>query len=257
MFPTMPLFDAHLHIIDARFPLYENNGYLPPIFTCSDYCEAMSSYLLAGGAIVSGSFQKFDVSYLVDALEKLGNTYIGVVQLPYGCSDADLIRLNHKGVRAVRFNLKRGGSEDVKHIYEFSKRIFDLVGWHVELYVDSKNLDVLYNTLIQIPKVSIDHLGLSQGGQKTLLKLVAKGVKVKATGFSRTDFNALGFMAEIHSENPEALMFGTDLPSTRAPRPYSDDDFFAIVNHFNEDDCLKIFKTNAIHFYRPAGYFNN
>ena len=31
------VFDAHLHIIDPRFPLQENNGYLPPTFTVGDY----------------------------------------------------------------------------------------------------------------------------------------------------------------------------------------------------------------------------
>jgi len=33
--PTLrhPLFDAHLHIINPRFPLVPNAGYLPPSFT--------------------------------------------------------------------------------------------------------------------------------------------------------------------------------------------------------------------------------
>ena len=30
---TRPVFDAHLHIVDPRFPLVENNGYLPDPFT--------------------------------------------------------------------------------------------------------------------------------------------------------------------------------------------------------------------------------
>jgi hypothetical protein len=29
-------------------------------------------------------------------------------------------------------------------------------------------------------------------------------------------------LATIYGINPKALMFGTDLPSTRAPRPYRD-----------------------------------
>jgi predicted TIM-barrel fold metal-dependent hydrolase len=31
------VFDAHLHIIDPRFPLVPNKGYLPPAFTVADY----------------------------------------------------------------------------------------------------------------------------------------------------------------------------------------------------------------------------
>jgi predicted TIM-barrel fold metal-dependent hydrolase len=30
------IFDAHLHIIDPRFPLIPNQGYLPDHFTCRE-----------------------------------------------------------------------------------------------------------------------------------------------------------------------------------------------------------------------------
>ena len=30
-------FDAHFHVIDRRFPLYENNGYIPEDFTVDQY----------------------------------------------------------------------------------------------------------------------------------------------------------------------------------------------------------------------------
>ena len=36
---TPPIFDAHCHIIDSRFPLVPNNGYLPEPFTVEDYLE--------------------------------------------------------------------------------------------------------------------------------------------------------------------------------------------------------------------------
>ena len=58
------LFDAHLHSIDKRFPLTPNNGFLPDPFSCEEYLARMKGYDLAGGAIVSGSFQAFDQSYL-------------------------------------------------------------------------------------------------------------------------------------------------------------------------------------------------
>ena len=35
-----------------------------------------------GGAVVSGSFQGFDQSYLLDALDQLGPSFVGVTQLP-------------------------------------------------------------------------------------------------------------------------------------------------------------------------------
>ena len=54
----MKVFDSHLHIIDPSFPLYENQGFLPAPFAVKDYLQAVNSVDLAGGAIVSGSFQK-------------------------------------------------------------------------------------------------------------------------------------------------------------------------------------------------------
>ena len=70
--PHGPIFDAHLHIIDERFPLVANAGYLPPQFTADAYRAAVAPLGVCGGAIVSGSFQALDQSYLRDALDRLG-----------------------------------------------------------------------------------------------------------------------------------------------------------------------------------------
>lgn len=244
------IFDCHFHIIDRRFPLVPNNGYLPDDFHCDDYLERVKSFDLAGGAIVSGSFQAFDQTYLLDTLRKLGPGFVGVTQLPASVSDDELLRLNEAGVRAIRFNLKRGGSERVENLESFAKRVHELAGWHVELYIDSKDLPDLQTTLTKLSAVSIDHLGLSKVGFNTLLKLVEHGVHVKATGFGRVDFDVKEAMQRICSINPDALMFGTDLPSTRAPRPYTDDDIIVVVEALGEKIAQKVFCDNAINFYR-------
>jgi hypothetical protein len=46
-------------------------------------------------------------------------------------------------------------------------------------------------------------------------------------------------------------MFGTDLPSTRAPRPYEDDDYTLILQTLGEEKAATVFYKNAIEFYRP------
>lgn len=58
------IFDAHLHVIDPRFPLILNKGFLPDPFTAEDYLKKTSSLDVVGGAVVSGSFQGFDQDYL-------------------------------------------------------------------------------------------------------------------------------------------------------------------------------------------------
>lgn len=247
------LFDAHFHIIDGRFPLVPNQGYLPEMFTCEDYLARMKGYRLAGGAVVSGSFQAYDQSYLIDALKNLGPGFVGVTQLPASASDEELLRLNGSGVRAVRFNLKRGGSEDIRHLEKFARRINDLAGWHVELYVDARELGDLYETLVGLAAVSIDHLGLSGDGFPVLLKLAERGVRVKATGFGRIDFHVPAALKELCAANPETLMFGTDLPSTRAPRPYRDDDFTLVIETLGEEKAKKVLWENAAAFYGVTG----
>lgn len=249
---VLPVFDAHLHIIDDRFPLVPNQGYLPAPFSADDYLQRMRGYRLAGGAVVSGSFQAFDQAYLLAALGTLGPTFVGVTQIPATVADEELVKLDAAGVRAVRFNLKRGGSEAVGQLERMALRVHERVGWHVELYVDAKALPELKQTLLALPAVCIDHLGLSQAGFADLLELVAHGVHVKATGFGRIDFDARTALREIVAVNPDALLFGTDLPSTRAPRPYRDDDFTLLRDTLGDELARKVLCDNAVAFYRPG-----
>src|SRR5436190_1640341 len=39
----LPFFDAHFHVIDSRFPLFENNGFLPEEFTVEQYRDRTSA----------------------------------------------------------------------------------------------------------------------------------------------------------------------------------------------------------------------
>lgn len=247
-----PLFDAHLHIIDPRFPLIPNQGYLPDPFTVADYRARTAAYNLVGGAIVSGSFQAFDQSYLRAALAELGPGFVGVTQLPATVSDAEILDLHAAGVRAVRFNLKRGGSAEISDLEAMAQRVHALAGWHVEIYADARDLSELFSLLISLPAVSIDHLGLSSAGLPTLLQLVEAGVRVKATGFGRVDFPVATALHELCAVNPDALLFGTDLPSTRAARPYADDDFLLVVDALGEELARKVFCTNARNFYQQV-----
>ena len=247
------IFDAHLHVIDPRFPLVPNRGYLPDPFTAEDYLERVGSLGVVGGAVVSGSFQAFDTSYLLDALRVLGPSFVGVAQLPVSIPDEEVVRLHEAGVRAVRFNLERGGSETLENLENLAKRVYEISGWHAELYVDSSHLAEMEATLARLPRVSIDHLGLSNSGFRTLLKLVEQGARVKATGFGRLDFEPVEAMQEISAANPDALMFGTDLPSTRARRPFRDEDVDAVVEALGEHLARKALHDNAVAFYRPDG----
>jgi predicted TIM-barrel fold metal-dependent hydrolase len=249
--PRAAIFDAHLHIIDPAFPLIANEGFFPEPFTCADYAARTADLGIAGGAVVSGSFQGFDQSYLRAALKVLGPSFVGVAQLPVSVSETEIASLDSAGVRAVRFNLKRGGSEGLEHLETLARKVHDTAGWHVELYVESRHLSELYERLRGLPALSIDHLGLTDDGFDVLLRLVEVGAKVKATGFGRVELDPAHAMRAIVAANPEALMFGTDLPSTRAVRPFRDEDVALVRDTLPEDVVRKVLWDNATHFYRP------
>jgi len=244
------LFDAHCHIIDKAYPLIPNNGYVPDFFSVDDYLARTHDLGVVGGAVVSGSFQGFDQTYLIAALKRLGAGFVGVTQLPASVTDAELEALNQHGVRALRFNLKRGGSEQLDQLESLAKRVYDCVGWHSELYIDSRELAPLYERLLRLPALSIDHLGLSHEGLPALLRLAEHGVRIKACGFGRVEFDVPQVLNDIHAANPNALMFGTDLPSTRAPRTFENNDIDIVVNALGETGAQKALWQNARDFYR-------
>ncbi|MFJ8236019.1 amidohydrolase family protein [Ureibacillus sp. NPDC094379] len=245
----MRIFDAHFHIIDFDFPIIENQGYMPPSYGVEDYQKETADLNVLGGAIVSGSFQGFDQSYLLKALKQMGPTFCGVTQLPFTVTDEEIIDLNKNGLKALRFNIKRGGSEDLSKLDYFARRVHDLVGWHSELYIDAKELPDIAPTIEKLPAISIDHLGLSEEGLPHLLKLVEKGVHVKATGFGRVELNIENALKSIYEVNPDALMFGTDLPSTRAERHFEYGDIELIGQLFDDQSTDKILYENAFKWY--------
>ena len=114
--PARRLFDSHCHIIDHRFPIVPNQGYTPPNFPLEDYLAQVKPLGVIAGAVVSGSFQANDQTYLMDTLPKLGTGWVGVTQIPNDHPDAEIVKLNAIGIRAVRFNVFRGRIDSVDEI---------------------------------------------------------------------------------------------------------------------------------------------
>jgi len=182
----------------------------------------------------------------------LGPTFVGVTQLPADCPDEQIVELDRAGVRAVRFNLLRGGSAGLADIDALGHRVFEVAGWHSEFYLRSADLADLATVLLGLPRISIDHLGLTADGFEVLLRLVDAGAKVKATGFSRCDLDITEALRRINETNPGALMFGTDLPGTRAPRPFAGTDIDLLQTALYADDLTDVMYHNAVRLYRPT-----
>lgn len=249
----MPLFDAHFHIVDPRFPLIANDGYLPPPYVVDEYRAATAALDVRGGAVVSASFQGFDQTYLLAALRALGPGFVGVAQLETDAPAASIRALDAAGVRALRFNLFRGGVRDFDGIEAFARRVHDLAGWHAEFYVDGASLAPIAARLAGLPRIVIDHLGMTADALPRVLDLVAGGAKVKATGFGRVSLDVAATLRAIADVDDTALMFGTDLPSTRARRPFEAADVALLRAALGPERAAKAMWSNALGLYRPAG----
>ncbi len=57
-------------------------------------------------------------------------------------------------------------------------------------------------------------------------------------------------MRAIYNANPCSLVFGTDLPSTRAPIPYDDSDYLRLFDYFDDAEIVNITLKNACKLYR-------
>jgi predicted TIM-barrel fold metal-dependent hydrolase len=156
-----------------------------------------------GGAVVSGSFQGDDQTYLLDALERLGPGFVGVTQLPPTVGDDEVLALDAAGVRGVRFTLARGGTLDV----DLALRVHEVAGWHAEVY--ATDLPAHEPALRRLPRLVIDHLGMNPEGLATAVRL---GAMVKATPRATHDARAVA---------PDRVMYGTDLPGTRTDRTFT------------------------------------
>lgn len=244
------LFDSHCHIIDHRFPIVANQGYTPPNFPLEDYLAQAKPLGVVAGAVVSGSFQANDQTYLMDILPRLGPSWAGVTQIPNDYPDAEIAKLGKLGVRAVRFNVFRGRIDSVDDIVSLATRCHAVAGWHSEIYADAAALAPHADKLSKLPQLCIDHLGMTQAGVPVLLDLVAAGCKVKATGFGRVKLDVPKTLEQVAAKNPNALVFGTDIPSTRAERPFMAADIELMEKVLGPALAAKAFWDNPLALYK-------
>jgi predicted TIM-barrel fold metal-dependent hydrolase len=155
------------------------------------------------------------------------------------------------GIRGVRFNMYRGRIDSVDEVVALATRCHAVAGWHSEIYADAAALKLHPGALSKLPQLCIDHLGMTQAGVPVLLDLVAAGCKVKASGFGRK-LDVPKTLASVAQTSPQALVFGTDIPSTRAERPFMPSDIDLMENVLGPELTRKAFWDNPLALYRVA-----
>ena len=59
---------------------------------------------------------------------KWGPDFCGVTQLPFTATDDEIVHSDQQGVEVLRFNVKRGGSEDISKLDYFARSVNGLAG---------------------------------------------------------------------------------------------------------------------------------
>lgn len=244
------IFDSHCHIIDHAFPLVANQGYTPPHFPLEQYMQQAVPLGVRAGAVVSGSFQAFDQGYLKSLLPRLGRGWVGVTQVPNSIGDDEIAGLSAIGVRALRFNMFRGRIDSVDELVALARRAHAAGGWHAEIYADAAALAPHADKLAKLPQIVIDHLGMTEAGVPVVLDLVVAGAKVKATGFGRVKLDVARTLERVAAKSPDALVFGTDIPSTRAERPFQAADIGLVERVLGPELAARAFWANPVALYR-------
>ncbi len=245
------LVDAHFHVFDPRFPLPGHAGYVPPAFTVADYLAAVRPLGVTGGVLVAASTHGADPGPLLAALEELGPGFVAVLNADPGLDAAALRRLAARRVRGLRFNLWRGMAASVEPMLDEAERAFDAAGLHAQVYADAAALRPALPRLRRLaPHLVLDHLGMTEAGLPVVEDLAAAGAKVKATGFGRVEMQVAPALARLHAAAPGALIFGTDMPSTRARRPFDPADIAVLRRAVGPDGAAAALGGTARAFYR-------
>lgn len=244
------LFDAHLHIFDPAFPMPGNQGFVPEPFTVEDYRARTAALGITGGAVVAASTQGTDPAPLLAAAAALGPCFVVVAEAHRGQDDAEFTALATAGVRGLRFNLWRGAAFDLPAMLAHA-RAAAMHGLHAELYANAATLAAHVDALAALPRgLALDHLGMTEAGLPVTRALAEAGVKVKATGFGRVALDVPAALETLARAAPRCLMAATDLPSTRAARPFAHNDLALIARLLGPDLARAALHDTAAAFYR-------
>ena len=254
----MSAVDAHLHILDPRFPSRDGRR-VPAGMTVSDYHRAAETYGTQRAVIVQSKTQGTDPSCLLDALAQLGNAGRGIAVLTPDASDATLTELDAAGVRGLRFSLwkPQDAVAGFDMIAPLAERLAEL-GWHAQLHMHADQIAAQAEVLRALPcPMVFDHMGRLPPGPNAakhpafplIADLAREGrawVKLSgpylnqraavAASMQEADWRAIG-RAWVDAI-PDRLIWGSDWPHvTEQPDPPTADHIADTLFHWCDGDA--------------------
>lgn len=225
--------DCHFHIFGSveKYPLKPERGYTPsPEAHLDTYVTMAQTLGLDRMVIVNPTPYGTDHSCTIDCLKKFGPARAkGVAVINDTFTEKDTAHLAANGFCAARVNSVNTNSTPVSQIEWVAKRIAPL-GWHLELYVEGRELPDLADIILSLPvsAVVIDHMGRIPTDRgmdcpefKTLLRLLNSGkCWIKLCGYRSSVqgppyADLLAPARKIIETAPERCVWGTDWPHPR------------------------------------------
>jgi 2-pyrone-4,6-dicarboxylate lactonase len=233
--------DAHCHVFGPadRFPFSAKAKYLPQDAGPDMLFGLRDRLGFARNVIVQASCHGTDNAATLDAIARSDGRARGVAVVDPAIGEAELARLHHGGIRAIRFNfLKRLVDDAPKDRFlDVARRL--PAGWHVVVYFEADILTELRPFLDAIPvPLVIDHMGRPDvthgpdGADMRAFRAVLDtrdDVHFKATCPDRLDpagppwDDFARAVAPLVADYPDRVLWGTDWPHPNMQDAIPDD----------------------------------
>ncbi|MGH9739765.1 MAG: amidohydrolase family protein [Candidatus Acidiferrales bacterium] len=266
--------DCHFHIFGPveQYPLSPGRGYTPsPQANLETYVTMAETLGLERMVIVNPTPYGTDHRCTIDCLKKFGPARArGVAVINRTFSKEAIRDLAANGFCAARVNSVNTNTTPVSEIEWVAKNIAAL-GWHLELYVEGRDLPELADTILSlpVPAVVIDHMGRIPSDRgincpefQTLLRLLDSGkCWIKLCGYRSSVegppyADLLAPARKIIQTAPGRCVWGTDWPHPRRSGDLLPDDGKLLDLLYdwapNDRDLHRILVENPSKLYRFA-----
>lgn len=230
--------DTHVHLFDPlNYPFagkrtYTTDQALMPGLEA--HSRSLCGGMVGNNVLVQPSPYGTDNSLITDTLkchsdQQAGFKLRGVVVIdPDNTTVEQLQEWWDLGVRGVRVNVVSTGQLNLEFVSQTLTKTAALVGpqgYFIQAYIPPHYWDSLFDVIGDLPVTVIaDHLGgmtsSSDAGFDSLIKLTAKNVLIRVSGFYRLSEHGPGYndLEEVvqffASETPNKLIWASDWPHT-------------------------------------------
>jgi 2-pyrone-4,6-dicarboxylate lactonase len=250
--------DTHTHIFGpvAKYPYADGRSYTPPEAPLEMFRDLHRKIGINRAVVVNATVHGRDNRPVVDAIAQSGGAYKGIGNVDDKLSDKELEDLAAAGVMGCRFTFlsRLGGIPDMSVFDRVVDRIKGL-GWHVDLYLEAKALDLFAPTLAKLPlPYVLDHMGvvsvadgIDHPAFRALLDQARRDEKcwIKITGPERASAagppfkDAVPFARKLIEAAPDRVIWGTDWPHPNVKIMPNDGDLVDLVPLYAPDPAMQ------------------